>query len=195
MDGRAVTRPEKIKTPRIVPEPTGMRTAFFRSGDRLFSGLAFDPGDLTRKFSVEILVDGYPVRVVRADALVPDLVKERIGDGCYGFSCTLTDTTLNNSAVVEARLANRGTAVGPPISIVQPDKTPGKTDLGALRWLGGLSFTGWIFGHEDTATILVDGVLVMRVRPAIWSHIGKAEEDARAVRAFDFHLPEKFADG
>ena len=33
------------------------------------------------------------------------------------------------------------------------------------------------------------------MRATTWSHVGTSEEDARAVRTFDFHLPEKFADG
>lgn len=174
----------------------GPRTAFYRSGERRFSGYVFDPGDPARRFTVEILVDGYPVRVVRADAFVQDLAGEPAGDGCYGFSCSLPDAAMNDSAVVEARLANVCTAVGRPIALVS-DTAP-LIERGALRWLGGLRFWGWLAGYDEpaTANIHVDGTLVTRVRPAAWSHVGRSQEDTpRAVRAFDFHLPERFADG
>ena len=67
----------------------GLLTAFYRSGERRFSGFVVDTGNLRERFVVEILVDGYPVKVIRADAATDKLVKDRIGDGCYGFSCVL----------------------------------------------------------------------------------------------------------
>jgi len=174
------------------------RTAFHRSGERKFSGFVLDSDDPSRKFAVEILVDGYPVRVVRADALVHDLIGERIGNGCYGFSCSLDETAVGDSAVVEARLANLGTAVGLPITLARAsDTTPQISEPGSVRWLGGLRFSGWIAGRDEfaMANVLVDGTLVTRVRALAWNHVGTSEQDARAVRAFDFHLPERFADG
>ena len=176
----------------------GLRTAFSRSGERRFTGFVVDTDDPGRKFSVEILVDGYPVRVIRADAYVHELTKEQIGDGYYGFSCSLDNAVVNDSAVVEARLANLRTAVGTPITLARPsDKVPQLSGSGTVRWLGGLRFSGWMAGRQETATgnALVDGTLITRVRATAWSHVGTSEEDARAVRTFDFHLPEKFADG
>jgi len=180
--------------------PTGreLRSAFFRSSERGFSGFVMDPSDLYRKFAVEILVDGYPVRVVRADAAVHDLNTERVGDGCYGFSCSLDDEVLNEAAVVEARLANLGTGVGVPIALARPsDRAANQSARATVSWLGGLRFSGWIGGRQETAIVdvLVDGALVTRVRASGWCHIGGSEQDSGAVRAFDFHLPEKFADG
>jgi O-antigen biosynthesis protein len=177
------------------PRP-GLQSAFFRSDERRFSGFVMDTADTSRKFSVEILVDGYPIRVIRADADVRDLITERVGDGCYGFSCSLDEGLVRNSSVVEARLANLGIAVGEPIDLTQPSgKTPQISPPGTLRWLGGLRFSGWIDHEPATANVLVDGVLVTRTRASTWSHVGTSEKDARAVRTFDFHLPEKFADG
>ena len=177
------------------PRP-GLQSAFFRSDERRFSGFVVDTADTSRKFSVEILVDGYPVRVIRADADVHDLITERVGDGCYGFSCSLDEALVRNGSVVEARLANLGIVVGEPIDLTQPSgKKPQILAPGALRWLGGLRFSGWIDREPATANVLVDGVLVTRARASTWSHVGTSEKDARAVRTFDFHLPEKFADG
>src|SRR3974390_2052772 len=198
MDAEAMKRPRQ-RLERSTPVANQrFRTAFHRSGERKFSGFVLDSDDPSRKFAVEILVDGYPVRVVRADALVHDLIGERIGNGCYGFSCSLDETAVGDSAVVEARLANLGTAVGLPITLARAsDTTPQISEPGSVRWLGGLRFSGWIAGRDESATanVLVDGTLVTRVGALAWSHVGTSEQDARAVRAFDFHLPERFADG
>ena len=191
-------RPHKPKSRPSASARQGPRTAFYRSGDRRFSGFAVDARDPVRKFTVEILIDGYPVRVVRADALVPELATKRIGDACYGFSCRARRTTLNDSAVVEARLANVGTAVGAPVVLARDNgQAPKDWARGALRWLGGLRFSGWIArrGAEETVDVVVDGTVVMRVRASAWTHVGGSEADARPVPSLDFHLPERFADG
>ena len=157
-----------------------------------------DTGNLSQRFVVEILVDGYPVHVIRSDTYVHHLMNERIGDGCYGFSCALQDTVVSDSAVVEARLANLGTVVGAPIVLSESSEDASQhSDRGSIRWLGGLRFSGWISRDQELATgnVLVDGILITRVRPSKWSHIGTSEADAQAVRAFDFNLPKKFADG
>ena len=175
---------------------TGLRSAFFRSDEQRFSGFAVDTADISRKFAVEILIDGYPVRLIRADADALDLMTEGVGDGCYGFSCTLDEALVRNSSVVEARLANLGIAVGEPVDLTQPSKEVAQILApGALRWLGGLRFSGWIDREAESANVLVDGLLVTRVRASVWSHVGTSEKDARAARTFDFHLPEAFADG
>ena len=177
------------------PRP-GLRSAFFRSDERRFSGFVADTAEISRKFAVEILVDGYPVRVVRADADVHDLITEQVGDGCYGFSCSLDEALVHDSSVVEARIANLGIVVGEPIDLARPSEKAAQISApGALRWLGGLRFSGWIDREPATANVLVDGVLVTQARASIWSHVGTSDKDARAVRTFDFHLPERFADG
>ena len=179
------------------PSP-GLRTAFYRSGERRFSGFVVDTGNLSRKFAVEVLVDGYLVQVIRADAHVHQLGKEKIADGYYGFSCALQDAAVSDSSVVEARLANLGTIIGAPIALAESSEDASQfSDRGTIRWLGGLRFSGRISGDQEPAAgnILVDGTLIMRVRASKWSHVGTSEADARAVRAFDFYLPKKFADG
>ena len=175
-----------------------MRTEFYRSDEHRFSGFVVDTGDPSRKFAVEILIDGYPIRVIRADAYVNELVRERLGDGCYGFSCSLHDAAVSDSAFVEARVANLEIAVGLPITLTRAsDKMPQISGPGRVRWLGGLRFSGWISGCDETAiaNVLVDGTLITRVRASTWCHVGTPEEGPRAVRAFDFHLPVRFADG
>jgi O-antigen biosynthesis protein len=196
VDAAAVKHSGKIASSSARRRRAGLRSAFFRSDERRFSGFVVDTADARRKFAVEILIDGYSVRVIRADADVHELMTEGVGDGCYGFSCILDEALVRNNSVVEARLANLGIAVGELVDLTQPSKEATQISApSALRWLGGLRFSGWIDRAADTANVLVDGLLVTRVRASTWSHVGTSEKDARAVRAFDFHLPEKFADG
>ena len=184
---------------RVVPfSREGLRTSFYRSSERSFSGYVVNPDGPWQKFSVEILIDGFPFRVIRADALVHELLREQIGDGCYGFTCALPNVVVTDNAVVEARLANLGTAVGTPITLaLAPDQASPPPAPGSLRWLGGLRFSGWITHRDDCpiANVHVDGILIARVRATAWTHVATSGEDARAVRAVDFHLPERFADG
>ena len=47
--------------------------------------------------------------------------------------------------MVAARLANIGTAVGPAIALDKPSPSSDPTEgPGAVRWLGGLRFSGWV---------------------------------------------------
>jgi O-antigen biosynthesis protein len=174
-----------------------LRTAFHRAGERRFSGFAVDTASLAQRFAVEILVDGCPIKVLRSDEYVHQLVTEAIGDGYYGFSCVLSEAVLGDGAVVEARLANVSTVVGAPIALPQPSDAAPSIERGTFRWLGGLKFSGTIVSGQEhaTANVFVDGTLVTRVQATKWTHVGTSEDDASATRAFDFWLPEKFADG
>ncbi len=182
--------------PRKVDVRQHLRTSLQWSQGRTFSGFVLAAADPGRKFIVELLVDGHPVKCARAADFVPALAADHIGDGCYGFSFSLMESALDGGAMVEARIANLGIAVGEPVAIggvaVADDETP---SAGALRWLGGVRFSGWITdGSEPIVDISVDGERVDQVRASGWSHVGNME-DARAVRALDFHLPDRFADG
>ena len=150
----------------------GLQTAFYRCGERKFSGFVVDNGNLSRKFSVDILVDGHAVQVIRADACVHRLLEEEIGDGCYGFSCSLHEAAVRDGAIVEARVANLGTIVGVPIALSDPFKESRQASpRGTIRWLGGLRFAGSIAPRQATSVgnVLVDGTLIARVRASAWS--------------------------
>jgi len=178
----------------------GLETSLQWTHDRMFSGFVFEAADLGRTFVVELLIGGYPVKCRRAADYVEALAARGIGNGCYGFSFSLADDALHDEAVVEARIANLATSVGGPIVVREgagfgaflSSHPPAP---GAVRWLGGLRFSGWIAdGGEPIVDIFVDGERVRQVRASGWAQIGDAE-DARAVRAFDVHLPQQFADG
>lgn len=177
-----------------------LETSLQWTHDRVFSGFVFDAADPGRTFVVELLIGGYPVKCSRAADYVDALVARGIGNGCYGFSFSLADDVLHDEAVVEARIANLATAVGEPIVIRDGAAfgavlSPHAPAPGAVRWLGGLRFSGWVAdGGEPVVDIFVDGERVRQVRASGWAQIGDADA-ARAVRAFDVHLPQRLADG
>jgi O-antigen biosynthesis protein len=197
--GRTSRRAQSV----AVLERQRLHSNFTRAGEGTFLGFVVDPSDLGRKFTVEIMVDGYPIKVIRADSYVHELAHEQIGDACYGFSLSIDEAFIRDSVVVEVRLANLGTPIGDPLVLDVTSETACDRDgPGELRWLGGLRFSGWIGPAEDGAAaenaaiadVLVDGTLVTQVRSSSWGYIGTAE-DVRPVRTFDFHLPQRFADG
>jgi GT2 family glycosyltransferase len=174
-----------------------LQTAFSRVGERRFSGYAVDPADLDQRFTIEITVDGYIVRVVRADSYVHELAQKSVGDGFYGFSVSLDARVVSGGGVAAARLANLGTDVGPVIALERPSPPAASAEgPGSVRWLGGLRFSGWVNADQDPAAmnVLVDGILIDRIRISRWSHVG-AGDAARAVRSFDVFLPARFGDG
>lgn len=161
-----------------------------------FTGHAFDPERLEQKLVVELLIDGYVVGSTVARDPVDALAEQGIGDGCYGFSFAVGAGLFDEAAIVEARLANLGDPVGEPINVrtdrqlsreVEPERP------GAVWWLGGLRFSGWV-ADDDPVAVLVDGERVADIRPTGWTHVG-GPHAPRAMRAFDLHLPDRFADG
>lgn len=161
-----------------------------------FDGHVFDPARLEQKLVVELLIDGYVIGSVVARDPVDALAEQGIGDGCYGFSFTVGAGLLDEASIVEARLANLGDPVGEPIKVRADKQISGgiePTPPGAVWWLGGLRFSGWV-ADDSSIAVLVDGERVADVRPTGWTHVG-GPLAARAVRAFDFHLPDRFADG
>jgi hypothetical protein len=175
-----------------------LETSLQWSHGRTFSGFVFDAADASRIFVVELLVDGHPVKCMRAADHVGALVARGIGNGCYGFAFSLAEDALQGDEVIETRIANLDTPVGEPIELGKPGNVtaagPGAASSGAIRWLGGLRFSGWIAeGGEPFVDIVVDGERIDRVRASGWSHIGGIE-DPRAVRTFECTLPMRFAD-
>jgi GT2 family glycosyltransferase len=179
-------------------QSTLLQTAFFRVDDNSVAGYVVNKKDPSRRFIVELLLDGQPLRIARADAYVEELGRAGIGDGCYGFFFTLPIATIGDGFTVEARLANSGAFLGQPIrlrafSVFDSDpRSPG-----SVQWLGGLRFQGrCASGIELPTTIsaIVDGAVVAQAPLTRWAHIGVLE-NAKPVRAFDLHLPQRFADG
>ncbi|CAL80611.1 Putative Glycosyl transferase, group 2 [Bradyrhizobium sp. ORS 278] len=171
-----------------------LQTALFRRG-RTFSGFACDPSDPTRKFVIELVVDGYVVAVGVADGMVARLREDGLGDGRFGFTFSVADEALANATCVEARLANLGVAVGAPIYCDSLLTDEAEYVLGELEWVGGLRFVGWLDPElEDDVEIVVAEQLVMLVKPSGWTHVAQGD-GFEAAKRLDFHLPEHYADG
>jgi GT2 family glycosyltransferase len=173
--------------------------SFHRCGERSFEGYVLDVADLTKQFTVDILVDGCVARTTVANEYRPELAARSDGDSYHGFSCSFSGDILENASVIEARLSNLDRSIGSPISISEPyeqGRNVGNAD--SAQWLGGLRFSGSTSRSGATAPLLaviVDGERVSEVRALGWAHIDDGGERGRAVRAFDFQLPERFADG
>lgn len=165
--------------------------------DDTVSGFVFDPEAPERRFTVDILLDGLVLRTIYADAVVPELSAQGL-DGAYGFAVTLEPGLQRVASLLEARLANLGTPVGRAIDLESESALVDLRPTCELRWLGGLHFEGWI-DSEAAATLeaIVDGETVAQVRATAWTHIGDDAkgQDSRNARAFDFHVPQRFADG
>ncbi|MBH5399936.1 glycosyltransferase [Bradyrhizobium sp. CNPSo 4010] len=177
---------------------TALRVQFGRSDEACFSGFVYDPKDLTRRLVLELLLDGVPVRIARADAYAPELASESIGDGCYGFSFALTPELIADSHVAEIRLANGHEAVGPSIKLDAADESISDSrGPGGIEWLGGVRFRGWVRcapAESPMVRAIVDGEPVAEARASNFTHVGGID-NANLVKAFDLHLPREYADG
>ena len=174
-----------------------LKTYFSRSAECTFSGYIIDTSDLARKFVVVLLIDGEPVQSQIANFYSSGMDGNYIGDGCYGFEFTLSESAVSNGAIVEARIANLGTPIGRAINIDAKLSPPFSATAGELQWIGGLRFTGWLAEKGASARyadILVDGELVMRVGASGWTQVESGVDAPQAARAFDFHVPDRFAD-
>ena len=141
-------------------------------------------GESRSAIHVEITVDGYVARVVRADTMFMNSPSSHWAMAFMGFRFRWMRAIVNGGGVAAARLANLGTAVGPVIALERPSPSAAPAEgPGSVRWLGGLRFSGWVSADQDPAAmnVLVDGILIDRIRISRWSHVG-AGEDARAVR-------------
>src|SRR5258708_32790685 len=75
-------------------------SAFYRAGDAVLSGYIYDPSDVHRRFTVEVLLDGHPFRVTRADIFMRELSESNFGDACYGFCFIIPSTLLDANHLV-----------------------------------------------------------------------------------------------
>lgn len=174
------------------------RCEFARTDGGNFSGYIYDPGDLSRRLVVELLLDGVPIRLARAETYAPELALEGIGDACYGFSFALTPEMLDGSEIAEIRLANRAAPICQSIHLDAASTTSVDTrGRGAAEWMGGLRFQGWVRcppADSPMVRAVVDGEPVAEARASGFSHVGGVD-NANLVKAFDLHLPTDYADG
>ena len=175
---------------------TGLETAAALASEREIAGFVFDAAEPERRFVVELLLDGYPARVARANLFDPGLLAQGRGDGCYRFVFALDAETVEGAAIAEVRLANTGELVGAPLTLAEAP-IAAERPSGEARWAGGLRIQGWIAWDprsEGKVRALVDGEQVAEARAQYFSHVGEAATGGVA-RGFELTLPGAFADG
>ena len=175
-----------------------LESDFGRLNDRMFVGYVVDKSDLLRRFIVEILVDGYPTKLARADGYHNELALEGVGDGCYAFACDFPDRVIEQASVIEARIANTTVRVGEPIALSRADDRPAVAPLRSdVNWLGGLHFEGWYISDDKSPPeirAVIDGENIAAVQATRWANVGTSNV-FRLARRFNIHLPDQFADG
>jgi GT2 family glycosyltransferase len=175
-----------------------LESDFARLNDRTFVGYIVDKGDLFRRFVVEILVDGYPTKLTRADGYHNELALEGVGDGCYAFACDIPERVIDQASVIEARIANTTVRVGEPIVLAASADRPAAAPLRSdVDWLGGLHFEGWYISDDQNppeVRAIIDGEEIAAVQATRWANVGTSNV-FRLARRFNLHLPDQFADG
>jgi O-antigen biosynthesis protein len=183
---------------RSRPEPD-LKTFLELVNGNVFTGFVVDPARPADRFTVELLLDGLVIQTAYSDNYVRYAAEDRIGDGCHGFAFSIPQSVVENAAIAEVRVANLGIVVGVPLLLRELRKEPQKIpSTSRLRWVGGLRFSGWVDGGSQNAStlkVMVDGELIRQVTTDGWAQADDEINRNRPVRAFDFHLPERFADG
>ena len=192
----------KKRLPKGSPDMTSgehLRTTFGRGAPDTFAGHIVKLTDLARRYVIQLLVDGVPLQLAIADQFDETLGREGVGDGCYGFSFIVPRASLCDATIVEARVANSDEPVGEVLCLADEREAvrPVPARRG-VRWLGGVRFCGWLDGTGSDVpkvTALVDGLAVTEAYARAWQHAGGRAKEAKAVPAFDLHVPARFADG
>ena len=160
-------------------------------------GYVVDLNDLSRRFVVELRLDGAPAGIARAELFEPALSERGWADGCFGFAFALPDRP-GSAERASVFIANSERRVGASLSIADLRRPAnGGTARSDVEWLGGLRFAGWI-DSDDAAR---------RLRSACSStanawRVCRGPLDAarpisgrRLCATFRASLPSRFADG
>ena len=141
----AVLHEGRLSAAAPASSPT-IRSDFWQIDDGTFGGWAFDPLEPEHKLAVEIILDGVPHKLLRADLFVPELRDAEGTDGCHGFAVALPAAALAHTRQVSAYLANRDVHLGTVHlgSAVREARAWHPNAAGAVRWLGGLRLAGWV---------------------------------------------------
>lgn len=167
---------------------------------RTVAGYAIDTAHHDRHLVVEILADGQPFAVVRADRFCPALLKDGATSEAtnHGFVAVLPERLLATTDKISARLANLKTAVGKPINLRRtPPVDPQLAAAGAIDGVQGLVLTGWVKSAPGAAMLIrahAAGEEVAATIARTWSSRTIGGEE-RPVLTFQLHLPPALADG
>ena len=188
---------ERKPAPR--KKPKGLIADFRRLDEATFAGHAFCPADPLTRFAIDILIDGEPVSLLRADGFNRALREAGHGDGCYAFRYTAKRSELSRHRLIAARIANAGDAIGQPIDLVTQAFERRARALGGVEWMGGLRLSGMVAGGGDpqqapTVRVLDANTVVAEGAARRWSPKRRPGDPADALH-FDLHLPPDYADG
>ncbi|WP_131195413.1 glycosyltransferase family 2 protein [Lichenihabitans psoromatis] len=166
--------------------------------NRSVMGFVLDRTMPSRRFVVELVIDGLVAAIARAARYEPALHAADMGDGCHGFGFAL-DPSIEAGSVVAVRLANTDRLLGAAFrwaNAAAPTSIP--LDAGRVRWSGGLGLDGWVPYDPDqppgSVRATIDGILVADVVPASWSSRDRGGTH-EPLRAFALSLPASLADG
>jgi hypothetical protein len=169
-----------------------LRAQVVRSGPRSISGSVYDLQDPLTRFTVELLIDGVPTALARAETFVETLAEAGIGDGSYGFDFVLSSELLLGAKQAQVFLANHSEALAPPLDLeLGTSETIQNRGSGEVVWHGGLLLTGWIERPADALAECVRALVddeVVEVTADRWHHIMETG-GGRPVPAFALYLP------
>lgn len=137
---------------------------------------------------LDMYIDGRPVRTITADRLRPELRRQGIADGCFGFAEPLPDSCLDGGEHrIEFRHRVSGTVLTPGPRRFTASFT------GVLEWLSEHGGAGWIFCREAPDRPVSLDVVVNGERIRVVAD--RSRGDVRAVHGvdacgFEFQMPE-----
>lgn len=186
----------------LPPDRPALGAAFIGYAERIGSdriaGYAYDPADPLARVVVELLIDGVPVALARAETFLDAVHRMGIGDGCAGFTFVLSEDTLAGSAHAQVIVANHGGTLGPPMALHGPTPTQDGSGPGQVRWFGGVQLAGWLAPGKTREPPWVrawlDGEVIAEAPADRWSHLDQVG-GAQPVPGFNLHLPDRLADG
>ena len=179
------------------PKGSSVRGGMWIDAGGVLSGYAIDDWDPATRLAVEILADGEPVALLRAEQGLALDSADVGGDGCHGFSLRLSVSLLAQAHKIVARLANRHEVLGAvevggaTSSVGSPPVSPG-----VVTWRSGTRLTGHVPRERDgdpvpTVRALIDGIEVARAPCRGWVQL----DHGGVARRFDLELPAPYADG
>ena len=176
-----------------------LHSTFERVSETLFFGYVLDPQDLRKRFVVEILLDGVPVKLLRAEQYDPQLRNRSFGDGCYAFEFAAKPAWLERHHVIEARVANTDERLRDAIllSASLPDDRR-QAPLGTVSWSGGIRLSGWVRdeqNHELGVQAFEGDILLSEVPLDRWAHVETEDKLLAGRIGFELWLPQTLADG
>ncbi len=162
------------------------------------AGYCRDRQNPTRRFIIEILVDGRSIAVLRADEYCPQFAVNDHARCNYGFTFNLSAALQETVGTIDVQLANLGTPIGERIILSQrPRIDISLAAPGEVKTLGGLKLAGWVRAigpRPPEVRFVCEGEEIAATICRHWIKVAAAGE-ARSMPAFELTLPSVLADG